>query len=232
MIKFLEDGDFSRACTNCFNMGVPEGQMPCKECQDMDKWVPIKRRSFPRIHRRMAGAIEEYLGNLPDAEETANGRKDTPRRWLSALDELTSGYGVLIPSIFKVFDDIPGDQMVFVGPVQFTSLCEHHILPFFGQAYIGYIPASTRAVGISKLARVFYAHARRLQVQERIGHDVVRDIMKYLQPSGAICVIKAQHLCMTSRGVKAEGCQTVTSAFEGSFKEQVVRQEFFQLAGI
>lgn len=156
--------------------------------------------------------------------------RTTPARWWRMLSELTEGYAVDVAALLAVtFDDVPSDQMVVLADVPFSSLCEHHLMPFSGTATVGYLPRKKRVVGLSKLARLVDAHARRLQVQERMTADVAEDLRRHLLPLGAGCVIKATHSCMACRGIRKTGVM-VTSSLQGVFAEPVVRAEFLALA--
>ena len=121
-------------------------------------------------------------------------------------------------------------EMILLRDIEFYSTCEHHMLPFFGKAHIGYIP-NQKLVGVSKLARILEAYARRLQIQERITEQVTETIMKVLAPRGAGCVLEAVHFCMTSRGVEKQKSALVTSCLRGAFSEQTTRAEFLKLIG-
>ena len=157
---------------------------------------------------------------------------ETPMRAAKAWREMTSGYAVDIPSLFKTFDANGYDEMVVVRDIPFSSLCEHHLLPFYGRAAIAYIPDG-RIVGLSKLARLVDAYARRLQVQERLANEVVDAMMEHLQPTGAAVVMHAEHLCMSLRGAKVPGAITVTSALRGAmFAKPEARAEAMALLGL
>lgn len=154
---------------------------------------------------------------------------ETPGRAAKAWHELTSGYSCDIPAIFKTFDANGYDEMVVVRDIPFSSLCEHHLLPFYGKAAVAYIPDG-RIVGLSKLARLVDAFARRLQVQERLANEVVDALMEHLQPTGAAVVMQAEHLCMSIRGARVPGSTTVTSALRGAmFAKPEARAEVLSL---
>jgi GTP cyclohydrolase I len=140
------------------------------------------------------------------------------------------GYQVDIASMLQVqFDGIPTDQMIVLRDVQFVSVCEHHLLPFVGKADVAYIPQQERVVGLSKLARLVDAHSQRLQVQERMTHNIANDLFIHLGARGAACKVTASHTCMSCRGVRKPGAAMVTSALLGMFKTATVRAEFFAL---
>lgn len=151
-----------------------------------------------------------------------------------AIAELFGGYS-MDPAAFlaKQFSEIQDyDEMVLLRNVEFYSTCEHHLLPIIGKAHVAYIPRD-RVVGVSKIARVVEAYARRLQIQERMTRQIGDAIEEALRPKGAAVVLVAQHLCMSSRGVKKDGAEMVTSAMYGNFKEnERTRSEFLSLCGI
>lgn len=157
----------------------------------------------------------------------------TPGRWWRALQEMTAGYKVNVVELLAVqFDDVPADEMVVLRNIEFVSLCEHHLMPFHGVAAVGYVPSGNRVVGLSKLARLVDAHARRLQVQERMTNDIAADLEKHVHALGAACVVRATHDCVACRGVRKQSAEMVTSALRGSMREEAARSEFLRLAGI
>lgn len=158
--------------------------------------------------------ILTYLGEDIHRE----GLMDTPRRVVRSWGELYSGYSENPADVFTCFDSDGCDQIVLLKNIEFYSMCEHHMLPFFGKAHIAYIPDG-KVIGVSKLARVLEVYARRLQIQERIGMQVTDALMKYLQPKGAACLLEAQHLCMIARGVGKQHSVMSTSSITGVFKE-------------
>ena len=175
-------------------------------------------------------AIRELLKLTPNSGRA--GLDETPKRFVKAFLEQTSGYEIDVPSLFKVFEDgaEDADQMVVVRGIEFQSLCEHHLLPFFGTADIGYLP-SGKIVGLSKLARVLDAFAHRLQVQERLTSQVSHAIQEALDPVGVGVVIRARHFCMECRGVRKARVETVTSSLLGAFRtDSMVRAEFLDLS--
>jgi GTP cyclohydrolase I len=161
----------------------------------------------------------------PDRE----GLEDTPRRWLSAMAEMTAGYDTDPADVLGTTFEVGYDQMVLVRDIPFASLCEHHLLPFHGHATIGYLPTG-RVVGLSKLARLVECYARRFQIQERMTADICDTIQKVLDPAGVGVVVKAFHTCMALRGVRKEA-EMVTSAVYGALRnEPEARAEFMALA--
>ena len=149
------------------------------------------------------------------------GLLETPERVARAWAELTSGYGADPAAILKVFEDGAErvDQMVTVGPIPFFSLCEHHMLPFYGDAWIGYVPDG-RIVGLSKFARLVEIFARRLQVQERLTQQIAEALDEHVKPRGVGVHLRARHLCMEMRGVECPGAATQTTALRGVFFER------------
>jgi len=157
----------------------------------------------------------EYIGEDP----TREGLKETPKRIIKSWDKLYSGYKQNPENVMKVFQDGACEDIVLLKNIELYSMCEHHCLPFFGQAHIAYIP-NGKVIGISKLARLMEIYARRLQIQERIGDQITQALMKYLKPLGAACIIEAQHFCMKSRGIEKQNSIMVTSSMKGIFKSE------------
>lgn len=165
------------------------------------------------------------IGENPERE----GLKKTPTRVAKAMQLLTSGYNTQPEAILRsaIFQE-DYNEMVIVKDIELYSLCEHHIIPFFGKAHIAYIPKGY-ICGLSKLPRVVDAFARRLQVQERLTVQIRDCIQKVLNPEGVAVVIEAQHLCMQMRGIQKQHSVTTTSAFTGAFENISTRQEFISL---
>jgi GTP cyclohydrolase I len=172
-------------------------------------------------------SIIKSIGEDPDRE----GLADTPRRIAEMYAELFRGLNMDPLEELKVGFEEGHREMVIVRDIPFYSMCEHHLLPFYGTAHIGYIPdVSGRVVGLSKLARVVEIIARRPQIQERMTTDIADTIMSGLKPSGVAVVIQAEHLCMIMRGVKKPGSSIITSAVRGVFRSKAeTRAEFFSL---
>jgi GTP cyclohydrolase I len=167
------------------------------------------------------------VGEDPERE----GLKRTPLRVAKAMDFLTSGYTTSLDEILNnaLFEE-ESQEMVIVKDIEFYSMCEHHILPFFGKAHIGYLP-NDRIIGLSKIARLVDLFARRLQVQERLTNQVADTVMEILDARGVAVVTEASHLCMMMRGVQKQNSSTVTGAMRGVFQaDPFLRQEFMQLA--
>ena len=166
------------------------------------------------------------LGEDPERE----GLVKTPERVARRLKFLTRGYQQDIDEVIHgaIFTQ-DCDDMVIVKDIEFYSLCEHHMLPFFGKCHIGYIPKG-RVFGVSKLARLVDVFARRLQIQERMTQQIAQQIFEIIEPEGVGVVVEAQHLCMRMRGVEKQNSQMVTSSMLGSFrKETATRMEFLSL---
>ena len=177
----------------------------------------------------IAGYYQQIITKLGENPER-EGLLKTPERVAKALQFLTSGYqqdaqAILRGAMFKE----EYSEMVIVKDIELYSMCEHHILPFFGKAHIAYIP-NGYIVGLSKIPRVVDVFARRLQVQERLTHQILDAIQDTLQPLGVAVVIEACHLCMMMRGVQKQNSVTTTSAFKGAFKDdEKTRNEFLKL---
>ena len=172
-------------------------------------------------------AILGHIGEDPERE----GLQKTPLRVAKAMQFLTQGYdmdpvAILKSAMFK--EDYR--QMVIVKDIEIFSMCEHHILPFIGKAHVAYIPDGY-VTGLSKIARVVEAYARRLQIQERMTTQIKDCIQSTLNPLGVAVVIEAQHLCMQMRGVQKQHSVTTTSDFTGAFKQEKTREEFVHLIG-
>jgi GTP cyclohydrolase I len=177
------------------------------------------------------GLIETYkntlrlLGEDPDRE----GLEKTPERVAKAMQFLTQGYEIDANAILnsaKFHEDV--SEMIIVKDIELYSMCEHHMLPFYGKAHVAYIP-NGYITGLSKIARVVDVFSRRLQVQERLTHQILNAIKETLNPIGVAVVIEASHLCMMMRGVEKQNSVTTTSAFWGEFEKNETRSEFVKL---
>jgi GTP cyclohydrolase I len=195
--------------------------------EEIDGYVKIDRYNPKTIHKisHHYEDILKQLGENPDRE----GLIKTPERVAKALMYLTHGYDldpekILKSAMFK--EDY--SQMVVVKDIEVFSMCEHHMLPFFGKAHVAYIP-NGHIVGLSKIPRVVDAFARRLQVQERLNNEIRDCIQNTLNPAGVAVVIECRHLCMSMRGVQKQNSVTTTSAFTGEFLKEKTRAEFLQL---
>ena len=170
----------------------------------------------------------EILSALGE-DVTREGLEKTPERAAKAMHFLTQGYSLDATEILRgaLFNE-HHNQMVIVKDIELFSLCEHHMLPFYGRAHIAYIP-NGKIVGLSKLARVVDVFSRRLQVQERLTMQIRDSLQEALNPLGVAVVIEAKHLCMMMRGVSKQNSVTTTSAFTGQFEQQTTRSEFINL---
>ncbi len=166
------------------------------------------------------------LGENPDRE----GLRDTPKRVEQSLRFLTSGYKADVDQVLnEALFEVDYSEMVIVKDIDFYSLCEHHILPFFGKVHVAYIPRE-RVIGLSKIPRLVEVFARRLQIQERMTNEIARAIEQKIDPLGVAVVIEATHLCMSMRGVEKQNSFAVTSAMLGAFRESArTRTEFLEL---
>ena len=191
-----------------------------KELQNEDAEV---MREFEDLIRRQL----ELIGEDPKREGLAR----TPARVAKALRFLTQGYDTSAEEVVGkgVFKE-DHDNMIMVRDIEVYSLCEHHMLPFFGKAHVAYIP-NGRIVGLSKIPRIVDVYARRLQVQERLTEQIAEGLCRVVNPSGVGVVIEAYHLCMMMRGVEKQNSKTITSALRGAFREDPkTRDEFLRLA--
>ncbi len=179
---------------------------------------------FAQLVRRQI----ELIGEDPDRQ----GLRRTPERVATALAWLTRGYEMDVQQVVNdaIFDAEGASNMIMVRDIELYSLCEHHMLPFYGRAHIAYIP-NGKIVGLSKVARLVEVFSRRLQVQERLTEQIASALDDVLRPTGAGVVIEAYHLCMMMRGVEKQNSKTITSAIRGSFRSDPrTREEFLTLA--
>ena len=186
-----------------------------------------------RPSRREAEAAVRTLLKWAGDDPLREGLKDTPRRVASAFEEYFAGYAQdPVAYLERTFEEVDGyDEMVVLRDIAFESFCEHHMAPIIGHAHVGYLPKD-RVVGISKLARVVEAFAKRLQVQEKMTAQIANTIHDVLRPLGVAVVIEAAHQCMTTRGVHKRGVTMVTSTMLGAFRhDEKTRREFLAVIG-
>ena len=197
------------------------------EENDVNGYAKIDQYN-PAAVERMSSHVREILVDLGE-DPVREGLVKTPERVAKALQFLTHGYS-LDPGADPALGDVPEEyqQMVIVRDIEIYSLCEHHMLPFFGKAHVAYIP-NGYIVGLSKVPRVVDAFARRLQVQERLTMDIRNCIEDTLKPLGVAVVIEAQHMCMVMRGIQKQHSTATTSAFTGEFNSEKTRAEFMRL---
>lgn len=186
---------------------------------------------FPWEHETPAEDAVTRLLEMIGEDPTRDGLRDTPKRVVKALREMTAGYGEDAAAILARSFDVHYDEMVVLRDIRFHSMCEHHMLPFDGYAHVGYIPREGGpVVGISKLARLVECFARRLQIQERLTQQIAGALMRHLEPLGVAVVIQARHACMGCRGVRNESALMETSSMHGKLREDAAaRAEFFAL---
>jgi GTP cyclohydrolase I len=196
------------------------------EKQASDGWIV-----FPWEHRDPTQDLGdtvirqlEFIGEQPQRE----GLRETPRRVLATLTEMTAGYQIDPTQFLQVTFTEPCDQMVLVRRIPFASLCEHHLLPFVGHLSVGYIPRDHRVIGLSKIPRIVQAYARRLQTQERLTTQIATLLFDGLQALGVGVLMQATHSCMQLRGIKSDG-QLLTSCLLGEMRKSA-REEFLRLA--
>ena len=175
--------------------------------------------------KELVQKILEEMGENPQRD----GLRGTPKRVESALRFLTSGYHQDVDKLLNnALFDVKYDEMVIVADIDFFSLCEHHLLPFFGKCHVAYLP-NKKVIGLSKIARLVEMFGRRLQVQERLTTQIADTINNKIDPLGVGVVIEAQHMCMMMRGVGKQNSRAVTSSMLGTFKKQETRMEFLEL---
>ena len=190
------------------------------------KMIPIGKSE---LESSMASHVEQLLLQIGE-DPTREGLLKTPTRVAKALRDLTKGYHSDVTSVLNgALFEVEYDDMVIVKDIEFYSLCEHHMLPFFGRMHVAYIP-NGKVIGLSKIPRIVDIFSKRLQVQERLTQEVAKTIMEAIQPQGVGVVAKARHFCMMMRGVEKQCSDTVTSTMLGSFrKNRETRTEFLSL---
>lgn len=183
-----------------------------------------KLEANPALAEQMK-VLLRAVGETPERD----GLVKTPERFLKAFSYLTQGYNESPTEIVGgALFDAPYNDMVIVKNIEFYSLCEHHLVPFFGRCHVGYLPHG-KVIGLSKIPRIVDAYARRLQVQERLTSQISECLMKELGALGVGVVMQGHHLCMMMRGVEKQGAETMTSSLLGDFRNPSTRAEFFNL---
>lgn len=221
-ISNKESLNFGGRRQSSINPYVEEDEVELKRSDDQPE-------IFNNRIERMSNAVRtilECVGEDPNRE----GLLDTPERYAKAMLFFTKGYTEQLTDVTNsaVFNE-DHDELVVVKDIQLFSMCEHHLVPFHGTAHVGYLP-SGKVIGLSKLARIVDMFSRRLQVQERLTKQIALCINEAIEPSGVGVIIKACHMCMTSRGVQKPGAETVTSCMLGTFRDDPkTREEFLTL---
>lgn len=195
----------------------------------MDPLMPTRTKGIPPSKEPpvdLSPLIEKLLRGLGE-DPSRDGLLRTPHRVAKSLRELTSGYAVDVDRLInEALFDVPYSEMVVVKDIDLYSLCEHHLLPFFGKCHVAYVPDG-KVIGLSKIPRLVEAFSRRLQVQERLTSQIADIIREKIKPLGVAVVIEARHLCMEMRGAMSKNSPTITSAMLGSFrKDPRTREEF------
>lgn len=191
--------------------------------------IPVKQEPVNKvklsISTRVENNIEDLLENLGENPKR-EGLIRTPERVAKMYTEMLSGYGKDPLNYGATFTNEGSHDLVVIKDIEFYSLCEHHMIPFFGSVAVGYLP-NGKILGLSKFARIAEVYAKRLQVQERFTQQILDTIVKILHPQGAAVKVEAKHLCMAMRGIKKNGSSTVTTAFYGKLKNNInLRKEF------
>ncbi|GAA4781943.1 GTP cyclohydrolase I FolE [Olivibacter ginsenosidimutans] len=207
-------------------MNITDHEAPLDD-EQIDGYIKIDRYNPAKINR-IATHYQDILQQLGE-DPSRQGLLKTPERVAKALQYLTHGYDLDPAEILRsaMFEE-DYSQMVVVKDIEVYSMCEHHLLPFFGKAHVAYIP-NGHIVGLSKIPRVVDAFARRLQVQERLTNEIRDCIQETLSPVGVAVVIECKHLCMAMRGIQKQNSVTTTSAFTGAFAQERTRAEFLRL---
>jgi GTP cyclohydrolase I len=176
----------------------------------------------------MEKLVREMLKKIGE-DPKREGLAKTPKRVAEAWQFLTRGYGQDVKDVINgALFEADGQNMIIVKDIEVYSMCEHHLLPFYGRCHIGYIP-NGKVIGVSKLARIADVFARRLQIQERLTNQIAQALMEHLEPEGVGVVVEARHLCMMMRGVEKQNSFMITSAVLGSFRDLPTRTEFLKL---
>ncbi len=193
-----------------------------KQRKAVVKIVPVSQQVDIAAH---AKDILSGLGEDPSRD----GLLKTPERYEKAMRFLTSGYQADVDKLINgALFDVDYDEMVVVKDIEFFSMCEHHMLPFYGKVHVAYIP-NGKVVGLSKIPRIIDVFARRLQVQERMTQEIAQTLMEVLQPRGVGVIVEARHFCMMMRGVEKQHSSTATSSMLGDFRNKETRHEFLSL---
>jgi len=178
--------------------------------------------------KKIEKAVSEILNAIGENPKR-EGLRDTPKRVASMYEEIFSGVRKDPKKELKIYKTKNEDEMIIIKDIPFYSVCEHHLLPFFGKAHIVYIPKENKITGFSSLVRVIDVMARRPLLQERLTHEIADFFMENLKPMGVLVVIEAEHLCLSMIGVKKPGTLTVTSAIRGVMRSAATRAEAFSL---
>lgn len=185
----------------------------------------------PSLRRNAGEDAVVSLLRMVGEDPARDGLLDTPERVVRALREMTGGYAEDPAEILSRTFEESSDELIVLRGIDFASTCEHHLLPFYGTASVGYLPG--KVVGISKLARLVHCFARRLQIQERLTRQIADALSEHLAARGAAVVVRAHHLCMGCRGVKLPGTEMITSAVLGSLRDDAAtREAFLRLSGV
>ena len=185
----------------------------------------MKEESFKVDHERIAAAVKEILAAIGEDPER-DGLIDTPNRVARMYDEICSGLREDPAEHLNKTFEVEHDEIIVVRDIPFYSICEHHLIPFFGKAHVAYLPENDgRITGLSKLARLVDGFAKRPQVQERLTGEIADAIQNKLAPRGAAVVLEAEHLCMSMRGIKKPGARTMTSSMRGNFRKNASSRE-------
>ena len=231
----IEGGDYG--CDAYFDALIRKPHSPVDHApgaEVFDEWIvfPWEMSMGEDGDKSAEDAVVRIIERVGE-DPTREGLVETPKRVIKAFVEMTAGYQEDPDSYVKIFHENQADEMVCLQGISFTSLCEHHLLPFWGTGSVGYIPSDGRVIGLSKLARIVHTFAKRFQNQERLTQQVARYLHEHekLSPLGVGVVLKAHHTCMSCRGIRQQGSQMITSATFGTIRsEDSARSEFLSLA--
>lgn len=193
-------------------------------------WYPIGGIRMSEVNRTQIEEAVRLILKAIGEDPSREGLLDTPKRVAKMYEEVFSGLNEDPKKHFETIFSEDYEELVLVKDIPFYSMCEHHLVPFFGKAHVAYIPKDGRVTGLSKLARAVEAVAKRPQLQERITSTIADNMMEKLEPHGVMVIVEAEHMCMTMRGVKKPGSKTVTTAVRGTIKnDSVARTEILSL---
>lgn len=181
------------------------------------------------INEQNLSHVRKMFSEIGGEDMGRPGLEKTPMRYLRSLEFLCSGYTTDIPKIVNgAIYHIESSDLVLVKGIEFYSLCEHHLLPFFGKCHVAYIP-NGKIIGLSKVPRIVDVYCRRMQVQERLTHQIAMELQSILKPKGVAVSMEASHLCMMMRGVQKQGSSTVSTSYLGCFDDTTLRREFLDM---
>ena len=220
----VDSGRTKKLHTDSFPLAKFMAVIDKQKKNDYDGYIVFPWEQAEEDAEHTVAKMIEHLGDNPLRE----GIIDTPKRVVKSWKTLYGGYSQTPEEVLKTSFNVDYDEMIISKDIEFYSTCEHHMLPFFGKAHIGYIPRAN-VVGLSKLSRLLEVYARRMQIQERLTNQIADGMMKVMNPLGCGVIIEAKHYCMFCRGVQKKNSTMITSAIRGLFKSAEVKNEFHNL---